>query len=216
MNELGTPGTELRWQHNVIQIRYWPAPADAELEPDEEWETEPVVIGATEAQFAADGPDGHITFHEGKPAYRGRVEFILDTNVATTAIQFRGVSALQELDEATTITKMEHPNLMCDQTEALSADPEIVAKCAELSRQDAERAQDAKMRAYAASQRSVCDRPPPGWRCTRAAGHEGPCAAVAVASGPQVSLFSISNGQKFMHEGLIYKRIAACPEKMVD
>lgn len=22
-----------------------------------------------------------------------------------------------------------------------------------------------------------CDRPPPGWRCTRAAGHEGPCAA---------------------------------------
>lgn len=25
---------------------------------------------------------------------------------------------------------------------------------------------------------AVCDIPPPGWRCTRAAGHEGPCAAV--------------------------------------
>lgn len=26
-----------------------------------------------------------------------------------------------------------------------------------------------------------CDLPPPGWRCTRAKGHEGPCAAVGIA-----------------------------------
>ncbi len=24
---------------------------------------------------------------------------------------------------------------------------------------------------------SPCDKPPPGWRCTRGLGHEGPCAA---------------------------------------
>lgn len=27
-----------------------------------------------------------------------------------------------------------------------------------------------------------CVLPPPGWRCTRAGGHEGPCAAVEVGS----------------------------------
>ena len=35
---------------------------------------------------------------------------------------------------------------------------------------------------YEAARRRVmgeCTLPPPGWRCTRAAGHDGPCAAVA-------------------------------------
>lgn len=33
---------------------------------------------------------------------------------------------------------------------------------------------------YEAAQQDAerCDVPPPGWRCTRKAGHEGPCAAV--------------------------------------
>lgn len=31
---------------------------------------------------------------------------------------------------------------------------------------------------------SPCTIPPPGWRCTRAAGHEGPCAAVPVVTPP--------------------------------
>ena len=26
----------------------------------------------------------------------------------------------------------------------------------------------------------ICTKPPTGWRCTREAGHEGPCAAVRV------------------------------------
>lgn len=34
-------------------------------------------------------------------------------------------------------------------------------------------------RALAAQQHQECPLPPSGWRCTRAAGHEGPCAAVA-------------------------------------
>lgn len=29
-----------------------------------------------------------------------------------------------------------------------------------------------------------CDIPPPGWRCTRKPGHNGPCAAVPVNGAP--------------------------------
>jgi len=32
--------------------------------------------------------------------------------------------------------------------------------------------------ALAAQTPAVCTVPPPGWRCTRVAGHDGPCAAV--------------------------------------
>lgn len=30
-----------------------------------------------------------------------------------------------------------------------------------------------------------CDRPPPGWRCTRSAGHDGPCAALPADWTPE-------------------------------
>lgn len=30
-----------------------------------------------------------------------------------------------------------------------------------------------------------CELPPPGWRCTRRRGHDGPCAAEPVATGKQ-------------------------------
>lgn len=29
----------------------------------------------------------------------------------------------------------------------------------------------------------VCQKPPAGWRCTREAGHEGPCAALPIGEG---------------------------------
>lgn len=39
------------------------------------------------------------------------------------------------------------------------------------------RAAEAKDRAAQAQPADACTVPPPGWYCTRAAGHEGPCAA---------------------------------------
>lgn len=35
----------------------------------------------------------------------------------------------------------------------------------------------------------ACDQPPEGWRCTRGAGHDGPCAALpAPGCGPQAAM----------------------------
>ena len=41
-------------------------------------------------------------------------------------------------------------------------------------------AREAFIAGYAAAEADakVCQVPPPGWRCTREAGHDGPCAAV--------------------------------------
>lgn len=36
------------------------------------------------------------------------------------------------------------------------------------------------IKAQTDSEQSVCDRPPPGWSCSRARGHDGPCAASPV------------------------------------
>lgn len=45
---------------------------------------------------------------------------------------------------------------------------------------DMERALE-RMRALVSRARSRCRVPPPGWSCSRQAGHEGPCAARPVS-----------------------------------
>ena len=47
---------------------------------------------------------------------------------------------------------------------------------------------------------SKCTVPPPGWRCTRAAGHSGPCAAMSIADGDQIAqgLYVCGDGVAFV------------------
>lgn len=44
-----------------------------------------------------------------------------------------------------------------------------------------------------------CTKPPPGWRCTREAGHEGPCAAVHRSMDPDSQVDLLDAAKAVIH-----------------